>query len=73
MSSLQVAAAEKERVFPAVQGGAGRAADPIAKLVANDGTENARKQEPTQRKYILAGEDSSGDQKRIARQEEANE
>jgi hypothetical protein len=68
-----VAAAEKERVFPAVQGGAGRAADPIAKLVANDGTENARKQEPTQRKHILAGEDSCSDQKGIAGQEEANE
>ena len=73
VSSLEVAAAEEQRVFATVQGWTGRTSDPIAQLVTGNGTEDAGDQQPAKRNYILSGEDASGDEQGIAGQKEPNE
>ena len=72
MGTLEMAATEKKGVFAAIERGTRRTANPVAELVANDGAEDAGDEEPSQRDDILAGEDASGDQKGVARKEEAN-
>lgn len=44
MGALQVTATEEERVFSAIKGGTGAAADPVADLVAYDGRSHDREE-----------------------------
>ena len=44
MGALQVTAAEEERVFSTIKGGTGAAADPVADLVAYNGTSHDREE-----------------------------
>src|SRR5229473_2728793 len=48
MGALKVASPKEKRVFAAVQGCACRAANPVANLVAHDGAEHDRQEQPLQ-------------------------
>ena len=77
VGALQMVATEEERVFTFVKSGAGRAADPITELIANDGAGNDRKQ-PMKREGREGnsggrGEDTGGNEEGIAGQKEADE
>lgn len=65
MGALEVAAAEKERVFSAIERGASRAANPVANLVPSNGAKHDRKQKPLEGNYASGREDARRDEKRI--------
>src|SRR5271156_3086478 len=67
VGTLEMAAAEKERVFAAVKGSAGRTANPVANLITGDGAKHDREQKPLEGNDAGVGENACGDQKRVAR------
>ena|SRR5579863_4430086 len=73
VGALQVTAAEEEGILPAVESGAGAAANPVAELISSNRAENSRYEKPAKRDDVLAGENPSGDQKGIAGEKEADE
>jgi hypothetical protein len=73
MSALEMAAAEEERIFAFVESRAGGAADPVADLIADDGTKHDGKQQPFQRNNVCGGENAGGDEQGIAGKEKADE
>jgi len=73
VGAMEMAFAEKKGVLAAIEGGTGSAADPIANLVAHDGTEHGGNQDPTEGDDAGSGKDSGSDEERVARKEETNE
>jgi hypothetical protein len=73
VSALQMAAAEKQRIFATIQRWARRAPNPIAKLVAGNRAEDAGDEQPAKRNYILPRENAGSDKQGIARQKKSNE
>jgi len=73
VGALQVAAAEKKRVFAAIERRACGAANIVAELVAQNGAKDTRAKEPAERKVISGSEDSCGYQERVTGEEKANE
>jgi hypothetical protein len=73
VSSLEMAPAEKQRIFAPVKCWTGGASDPVAQLVTGNGAKDTWEKQPAKRDYLLAGEDAGGDEQGIARQKEPNE
>lgn len=71
--SLQMTTSKKKRVFLSIDRRASSAANPVSQLVPDDCAENPGNQEPLEGHDVLAGEDSRGNQERIAGQKEAYE
>lgn len=71
-STLQMTTAEKEGIIAFVKSGTRAAANPVTKLVANDGAQDSRQKEPMQRNDILSREDAGSDKQRIAGQEKTD-
>jgi len=73
VSALEMAAAEKERIFAAIKCCSGGATDPVADLVTGDGAEHDRKQEPLEGNDSRVGEDARGDEQGVSGKKKANE
>src|SRR5216683_2928916 len=73
MRALKMAAPEEERVLLSIQSRSGGAANPVAKLVSDDGAGHDGQQKPPQRNHSSGGKDAGSDQQGIARQKEPNE
>jgi hypothetical protein len=72
VGALEMAAAEKERIFAAVKGSACGAANPVPDLVTGNGAKHDRKQKPLEWNNACGGKDTCGDEKRVARKKKAN-
>jgi len=72
VGALEMALAEEERVLALVQRGARGAANPVANLVADNGAEHNRQENPFQRNDTRGGKDAGRDEQGIAGKEKAN-
>ena len=70
---LQMAAAEKERFLAGVQGGARGTANPVADLIADDGAEHYREEQPLQGNQACGGKYACSDQQGVTGQEKTDE
>jgi hypothetical protein len=73
VGALEMAAAEKEGVFTAIESNASGTANPIADLVASDGAKHDRQQKPLEGNDAGVRKDAGGDQKRVAGKKKADE
>ena len=73
VGAAQMAAAEKEGIFAAVQGISGAASNPITKLVAGDGAQGHQGQKRSNGKVAGAGKNACGYKEGITGKEEADE
>src|SRR4029077_13540746 len=67
VSALEVAAAEEERIFAAIQRWASGATNTVADLIADDGAQHDRQEQPAERNHPRCGENTRSDQERVAR------
>jgi hypothetical protein len=72
MRALKMAAAEEEGIFPAVEGRAGRAANPISNLVTHNGRKHHGEQKPLQGDDVGRRKNPCGDQQRITGEKKAD-
>ncbi|GAC1616600.1 MAG: hypothetical protein PVS2B2_10760 [Candidatus Acidiferrum sp.] len=73
MGALQMVAAKKEGVFTAVERSPRRAANPVANLVAEDGTEHNGKQDPFEWDDSGGGKNAGCNEQGISREKKADE
>src|SRR5260370_3044829 len=73
MRALKMAAPEEERVLLSIQSRPGGAANPVAKLVSDDGAGHDGQQKPPQRNHSSGGKKAGSDQQGIAPQKEPNQ
>src|SRR5258708_2006658 len=71
MGALKMVPAEEKRIFAAVQSGAVKEANPVAKLVAHDGAEHHGQKKPLQGDDAGSGEYSRGDEQGITRKKKS--
>src|SRR5216683_2633040 len=62
MRALKMAAPEEERVLLSIQSRSGRAANPVAKLVSDDGAGHNRQQKPTEWNHVSGGKEAGFDE-----------
>jgi hypothetical protein len=72
VGALEMAAAEKQGIFAAVEGSACGTANPIADLITCDSAEHDRQEKPLERNDSRVGEDACGDEKRVTGKKKAD-
>jgi hypothetical protein len=66
VGTLEMAAAKKEGIFPSIKGSPSGTANPVANLVTGYSAKHHRQKKPLKGNDARVGEDSGGDQKRVA-------